>query len=150
MRRLLTLSLTLLVAAPAAAQTGPDPKDVRAVVDKAYDFLKSRQKPDGSFEPTRGGPGTPALIAAALVRLGKPIDDPVVARALGFLEKQVQKDGGVYNKFLANYTTAIAITAFKEANAGGKYDKVIENATKFVKSLQYGGDPKDVKFGGAG
>jgi len=149
-RRLLTLALTLLVAAPAAAQTGPDPKDVRAVVDKAYDFLKSRQKPDGSFEPSRGGPGTPALIAAALVRLGKPIDDPVVARALGFLEKNVQKDGGIYNRFLANYTTAIAIGTFKEANAGGKYDQVIANASKFLKSLQHGGSGDDLPFGGFG
>jgi squalene-hopene/tetraprenyl-beta-curcumene cyclase len=146
----LTLNLTLLVAAPAAAQTGADPKDVQAVVEKGYEFLKSRQKPDGSFEPTRGGPGTPALIAAALIRLGKPIDDPVVARALGFLEKQVQKDGGVYNKFLANYTTAIAITTFKEANAGGKYDQVIANATKFLKSLQHGGSGDDQPFGGFG
>src|SRR5437762_3375037 len=34
--------------------------------------------------------------------------------------------------------------------AGGKYDKVIENATKFVKSLQDDSDPKDVKHGGVG
>ena len=53
MPRLLLLALTLAIAAPAAAQTksGPDPKDVQAVVDKAYDFLKAHQKPDGSFEP---------------------------------------------------------------------------------------------------
>ena len=44
----------------------------------------------------------------------------MIAKALGFLEKQVQKDGGVYNRFLANYTTAIAILTFKEANSGGK------------------------------
>ena len=62
MPRFLLLGLTLAIASPAAAQTkgGPDPKDVQAVVDKAYDFLKSHKKPDGSFEPSRGGPGTPA------------------------------------------------------------------------------------------
>jgi len=149
-RRLLILPLAVLVAAPAAAQTGPDPKDVRAVVDKAYEFLKARQKPDGSFEPARGGPGTPALIAAALIRLGKPVDDSVVAKALGFLEKNVQKDGGVYNRYLANYTTAIAISTFKEANAGGKYDPIIANATRFLKSIQQGGSPEAVPFGGFG
>jgi hypothetical protein len=149
-RRLLLLTLTFAFAGPAAAQSGPDPKDVQAVVDKAYDFLKSRQKPDGSFEPGRGGPGTPALIAAALIRLGKPVDDPVVAKALGFLEKQVQADGGVYNRFLANYTTAIAITTFQEANAGGKYNTVIANGTKFLKSLQKGGSADDEPFGGFG
>jgi Squalene-hopene cyclase C-terminal domain len=150
--RFLLFGLTLAIASPASAQTkgGPDPKDVQAVVDKAYDFLKAHQKADGSFEPSRGGPGTPAIIAAALIRLGKPIDDPVVAKALGFLEKQVQKDGGVYNRFLANYTTAIAILTFKEANAGGKYDTVIANATKFLKSLQQGGPDSELPFGGFG
>ena len=142
MRQLLILSLTLLVAAPAVAQTGPDPKDVRAVIDKGYEFLKGRQKPDGSFEPARGGPGTPALIAAALIRLGKPIDDPVVAKALGFLEKNVQKDGGVYDKGPGQLHDGLAIVTFKEANAGGKYDTVIANATKFLKSLQHGGSAR--------
>jgi Squalene-hopene cyclase C-terminal domain len=150
--RLLYLTLTFVIAAPVAAQPkgGPDTKELQTVVDKAYDFLKSRQKPDGSFEPSRGGPGTPALIAAALIRLGKPIDDPVIAKALGFLEKQVQKDGGVYNRFLANYTTAIAITTFKEANTGGKYDAVIANANKFLKSIQQGGSDQELPFGGFG
>jgi squalene-hopene/tetraprenyl-beta-curcumene cyclase len=143
---------TFAVAAPAFAQPkiGPDPKEVQALVDKAYDFLKSRQKTDGSFEPARGGPGTTALIAAALIRLGKATDDPVVAKALASLEKNVQKDGGIYNKFLANYTTSIALVTFKEANKGGKYDSVIANAMKFLKSLQQGGPDEDLPFGGFG
>jgi squalene-hopene/tetraprenyl-beta-curcumene cyclase len=152
-RRALLLALTLVIAVPAAAQpkVGTDPAEVRAAVDKAYDFLKARQKPDGSFEPLRaGGPGPTALIAAALIRLGKPADDPVVARALAFLEKNVQPDGGIYNRMLANYTTAIAILTFKEANAGGKYDTVIANATKFLKSLQKGGSDEELPFGGFG
>jgi squalene-hopene/tetraprenyl-beta-curcumene cyclase len=141
----------MAVAAPAFAQkAGPDPKDVQAVVDKAYEFLKSRQKEDGSFEPARGGPGTSALIAAALIRLGKSADDPVVSKALGFLEKSVQKDGGVYNRFLQNYTTSIALITFKEANKGGKYNAIIANATKFLKSLQQGGPEGELPFGGFG
>jgi squalene-hopene/tetraprenyl-beta-curcumene cyclase len=150
-RRLLLLATALAIASPAAAQAlGPDPKDVRAVADKAYDFLKSRRKPDGSFEPASGGPGTTALIAIALIRLGKPTDDPVLGKALAFLEKNVQKDGGVYNQFLANYSTSIAVLAFKEANQRGKYDKVIENATRFLKGLQHGGPDQDLRFGGFG
>lgn len=149
MRRLLLLAL-LLTPITAPAQTGPDPKELQAVVDKAYEFLKGRQKADGSFEPARGGPGTPALIAAALIRLGKPVDDPVVARALGYLAKSVQPDGGVYNRFLANYTTAIAISTFQEANAGGKYDAIIANASKFLKSIQQVGPDGELAFGGFG
>jgi len=151
-RRILALTCVLAVSESAFPQSklGPDPKEVQAAVDKAYEFLKSRQKADGSFEPARGGPGTAALIAAALIRLGKPIDDPVVAKALEFLEKSVQKDGGIYNKFLANYTTSIAIVTFKEANKGGKYDAVIANAVKFLKSIQQGGPDAELPFGGFG
>ena len=48
--------------------------------------------------------------------------------------------------------TRLAIVAFKEANTDGKYDKVIDAATKYVKSLQFdeGLTEKDPKFGGAG
>ena len=152
MRRIVSLVSVLAVCGPASAQPriGPDAKEVQVVVDKAYEFLKSRQKADGSFEPARGGPGTTALIAAGLLRLGKPIDDPVVAKALGFLEKSVKADGGIYDRVLANYTTSIAIVTFKEANKGGKYDAVIANAVKFLKSIQQGGPDSDVPFGGVG
>lgn len=151
MQRFLIIALTLAIAAPAFAQkAGPDPKEVKAVTDKAYDFLKERQKDDGSFEPVKAGPGTTALIAAALVRLGKPIDDPVVAKALARLEKHVQKDGGVYAGFLQNYTTSIAIVTFKEANKDGKYDAVIANASKYIKTLQQGGAEDALPFGGFG
>lgn len=149
MRRLLLIAAALAAAAPASA-AGPDPKDVRALTDKGYEFLKSHQNADGSFQPAKGGPGTTALVAAALIRLGKPADDPVIAKALANLEKNVQKDGGVYNRFLANYTTSIALVTFKEANAGGKYDTVIANAAKFLKSLQQAGPEDDLPFGGFG
>jgi len=150
-KRYLILATTLAFALPVFAQkSGPDPKEVKEVTDKAYDFLKTRQKADGSFEPARGGPGTTALIAAALVRLGKPVDDPVVAKALASVEKSIQKDGGVYSQFLANYTTSIAIVTFKEANKSGKYDTVIANASKFLKTLQQGGAEAELPFGGFG
>src|SRR5208337_505201 len=74
---------------------------------------------------------------------------PLVARAMGYLENHVQKDGGIYNKGLANYTTSVAVMAFHDANADGKYDTVIKNATAFLKGLQYG-DNSDVKAGGVG
>ena len=38
-----------------AAKSDLDPKDLQPVLDKAYDFLKSRQKDDGSFAPPQAG-----------------------------------------------------------------------------------------------
>src|SRR5712691_3081683 len=92
----LTIFSMLFVTVARAAD--PDPKDVKAAVGKAYDHLKTIQGADGSFAPKLGGPGVTALIAAGLVRNGYGPDDPVVAKALAYLEKFVQKDGGVYSK----------------------------------------------------
>ena len=149
--RRIFLAAFVICISPAVvlAQAGVEPKEVQDLVGRATDFLKTRQKADGSFEPARGGPGTTALVAAGLIRHGNA-EDPVVQKALANLEKNVQADGGVYNKFLANYTTSIALLTFKEANKGGKYDAVIGNASKFLKSLQKGGPDEEMAFGGFG
>jgi squalene-hopene/tetraprenyl-beta-curcumene cyclase len=145
----------LFVATPALRAAdeaaGPDPKEIKAVLDKAAAFLKKRQAPDGSF-PVRGtGPGVTALVAAAYLSNGYSVEDPVVAKAMAALEKSVQKDGGIYDKALANYTTSVALMAFVEANSGGKYDALIKNATKFLKGLQHeDGGETDAKYGGVG
>ena len=133
-----------VVAAPSA-------DDLKGVVDKAAAFLKTRQKENGDLAPDpRVGPGVTALAVSALLRHGYGADNPVVASGLKFLEGNVKLDGGVYSQGLATYTTSLAIVTFKEANAGGKYDKVIENAATFVKGLQFGGNPSDLNYGGAG
>ena len=75
----------------------------------------------------------------------------MVAKALKYLEKNVKPDGGVYIKGMSNYMTCLAIMAFKELNVGGKYDKVIEAAAKYVKSLpvrRRAMTEKDANFGG--
>ncbi len=134
----------------AADSSAPDPKAVQAVVDKAVAYLRTTQKPDGSFSPRIAGPGVSALVAASLIRSGFSPKDPLVARTLAYLEKNIHKDGGIYDKRLANYTTSVAIMAFHEANEDGKYNAVIKNATAFLKRLQYTDDPNDVKYGGTG
>jgi hypothetical protein len=138
---------------PPLAGAAPTADQLKPVLDKAVKFLSSKQKDDGDLAPDpRVGPGLTALAVAALIRAGYPTDTAVVKNGLGYLERNIQKDGGIYSKGLANYTTCLAIVAFKEANGGGKYDKVIGAASKFVKSLQYGDgtDPKDLRFGGVG
>lgn len=132
---------------------GPSAKEVRAVLHKAVDFLKTTQNEDGSFSPKVAGPGISALVAAGLLQNGHGAKEPLLAKTLAYLEKQVQKDGGIYSKFLANYTTSVAIMAFKEANKDGKYDDLLKKAGNFVKGIQSderNTDPKDAHFGGFG
>jgi squalene-hopene/tetraprenyl-beta-curcumene cyclase len=144
------LAVSLARPSRAADDVGADPKEVQALVDKGLAFLKQSQSPDGSFSAKRAGPGITALVVAALVRNGVSPNQPLVKKALGYLEKKVQKDGGIYEKFLANYTTSVALMAITEANKDGKYDTIIKKASKFLKGLQQAKDEKDAKYGGVG
>ncbi len=134
------------------ADLGPDPKEVQEVLSKAINYLKSQQTAEGGFAPKIAGPGVSALVAAGLVRNGVRPKEPLVVRTLAFLEKNVQPDGGIYDKFLANYTTSVAVMAFQETK-DARYKKVLQNAVKFLKGLQFDErttDEKDKKFGGFG
>ncbi len=150
-----TSSVAALLAAcvcgsiPAwAADRGPDPKEVQALIERAHAYLQKHQESNGSFSPKIAGPGVSAVIAAALLRSGYGPDDPVVAGALAYIEKSVKKDGGIYDRGLANYTTSVAVMALAEANKDGKYDAVLKNAAKFLKGLQYIESGDDVRAGG--
>jgi len=150
-RSFIGLAVLILVSHPAFAAE-PTPADIKKSVEAGYAFLKSRQGDDGSFIPKFSGPGGAALVAAALVKNGYGIDDPVVAKALAYLEKNIKKDGGVYDKGIATYTTSLAIMAFKDANKDKKYDMAIADAAKFLRKVQdnSGDDDKKLDFGGAG
>src|SRR6185437_160834 len=134
----------------AADEVGPDPRQLKEVLEKAADYLKSHQGKDGSFSPKIAGPGVTAVVVAGMLRSGFRADDPVVSRGLVYLEKSVKKDGGIYDKGLANYTTSVAIMALHEANKDGKYDSILKNASVYLKKLQSTVDENDVKFGGVG
>jgi hypothetical protein len=134
----------------AADAVGADPQQSKDVLEKAADYLKAHQGKDGSFSPKLAGPGVTAVVVAGMLRCGFRADDPVVARGLAYLEKSVKKDGGIYDKGLANYTTSVAIMALQEANKDGKYDSVLKNASAYLKKLQSTVDENDVKFGGVG
>jgi squalene-hopene/tetraprenyl-beta-curcumene cyclase len=140
----LSLGLTVGIRAQDAA------KDRQAVIDKGVEFLKKSQSADGSWSAKRAGPGITALVVAAMVRGGVSPDDPAVVKGLAYLESKVQKDGGIYDKQLANYTTSVGLMALTECNKDGKYTTVINNAAKFIKSLQAANDEADAKYGGVG
>jgi squalene-hopene/tetraprenyl-beta-curcumene cyclase len=90
------------------------------------------------------------------MRSGRSPQDPVVAKALKYLEGNVHEDGGIYQKGsnYKNYETCLAIVCFHEANKNHHYDKVLANAETFVKKEQWdddeGKDPADLNYGGAG
>jgi squalene-hopene/tetraprenyl-beta-curcumene cyclase len=77
-----------------------------------------------------------------------------VARGLAYLEQFVGPKGGLSEAAHANYTTSIALMAFQEANANGRFDRVIKAGQDFLKGKQWdeaeGKGRDDAFYGGAG
>jgi squalene-hopene/tetraprenyl-beta-curcumene cyclase len=125
------------------------------VVRRAVAHLARTQAEDGSWS-ARLGPGITALVATSILRNGRSVGDPMVARALEYLQEQIRADGGIYAKGsrYRNYETCLAILCFSSANQDGRYHKILQRAEGFVKQIQWDGsedhDETSVSYGGAG
>lgn len=142
---------------PAAARV---PADVAAtyerMVAKGVDYLRTKgQSADGSYNSPIG-PGVTSLNTTALLRLGRTVDDPAVAKSLKYLEGFAQPDGSIAKQGsrLPNYETCLAVMCFSEANKDGRYDSLLKKADAYLKGQQFseaqGKDKSDVNYGGAG
>ncbi|MCH5374184.1 MAG: hypothetical protein JJ992_09420, partial [Planctomycetes bacterium] len=95
-------------------------------VSKAIEYLTTKgQAEDGSYS-SHTGTGVTSLVTAALLRHGRTVQDPVVAKSLKVIEASVQPDGGIYqpDSLHRNYETCLAIFCLTEANKDGRYDKL--------------------------
>ncbi len=148
------IAACVLLSSPSAesgqAKSGPDAQELQKVVNKAIDFLKTSQQADGGFSPKFAGAGITSLVTAALLRSGANPQEPVVAKSLKYLEGKIKPDGGIYDKGLANYTTAVALMALKEGNQDGKYKDAIKKAADFIKKIQHDEDMTHGSYGGFG
>ena len=129
--------------------------DAREQIKKAIDFLRTQQADDGSFS-AQTGVGPTALVAASLLSVDVPVQDPVVAKALAYLMKHVQEDGGIYatGSRHQNYDSCIALVALSKANKDGKYTEQLKKIEAFIKKQQWdegeNQKPDDAFYGGAG
>jgi squalene-hopene/tetraprenyl-beta-curcumene cyclase len=154
-----TSSLAVAALAPSrlfAQQAGADAKKLEQIVNNGINYLQTKgQAADGSFTK-QVGIGITALAATAMLRHGRSPEDPSVAKALKFLEDNVQPTGGIHaaNGRLKTYETCVAVLCLSEANRGGKYDAIIKKADAFIKKIPFdaeeGNSPEDFQFGGAG
>lgn len=133
-----------------------DTKEYQLVVSKAVSFLKSEgQGEDGSFSG-KAGTGPTSLVVAGLLSVGQTPNEPIVAKALKFLEANVREDGGIYaeNSRHKNYETCIAVVCLSKANSDGRYTEILKKADKFLRDLQWdegeGKRATDMEYGGAG
>jgi len=145
------------VTSPGAESksVGPDPKLFRATVDRGIQFLAKLQAPDGSLS-SQAGTGPTALATLALLRNGRGVDDPQVAKGLAYLEEYVQETGGIHKPGgrVPNYETCVALVCFKEANRDGRYDKLLRGAETFLRGgqsdVKTGKEKADPSYGGTG
>jgi squalene-hopene/tetraprenyl-beta-curcumene cyclase len=151
------LGLAAVIFAPLGTPAeGQENQQHRATVEKGVQYLLSKgQSVDGSFSK-QAGTGITSLCVAALLRSGRSPDDPGVAKGLKYLEANIRPDGGIYaeNSRLKNYETCIALMCLKEANRGGRFDKAIAGADRYIKGLQLDAgekkNPADFSYGGVG
>jgi len=144
----------LALAADDAANATPTLETARKLTEGGVTFLRPRQDAKGGWS-TQREPGISALVVTALLRSGQVAPgEPVVTKALSYLEGFVSPKGGLSEAPHANYSTAIALLAFREANSSGRYDRTIKAGQGFLKSMQWdeseGKTRDDAFYGGAG
>lgn len=138
-------------SAPGAIQS----PSADALIARGVDFLRTRQEDNGGWSTRRNEPGITALVLTGLLKSKRvTVNEPVVTKGLAYLEQFVDPQGGLAVGH-ANYSTAIALMAFQEANAaGGKYDAIIKGGQRFLTEKQWdegeGKGPDDPFYGGAG
>jgi squalene-hopene/tetraprenyl-beta-curcumene cyclase len=150
--------------APGGAKTGkvvPDkikPADltiakVRVGAGMAAAFLISKQNKDGSFGshgPSVGMTGL-AVVALAETKAGGKAGAAVIEKAVAWMLKFKQPDGGVYIKGQPynSYETSITVMALAAVDKA-RYQDVIDGCVNYLKGIQDDGSKKASNKGGIG
>lgn len=107
------------------------------LIKSGAEFLLKAQSPDGSFAPEQAPVGMNALVLKALAQApGYGYSNPAVKKGFDKLLSYQVESGGIYKDSLANYNTAIAISALASADAP-ELIPAIQKATSYLKSLQW-------------
>jgi squalene-hopene/tetraprenyl-beta-curcumene cyclase len=142
------------LAADDQAKSTSTSEMAKKLTERGVVFLRQRQDAKGGWS-TQREPGITALAVTALLRSGFVAPgEPAVTKALSYLEGFISPKGGLSEAPHANYSTAIALLAFREANTNGRYDRTIKAGQTFLKSMQWdeseGKTREDAFYGGAG
>jgi squalene-hopene/tetraprenyl-beta-curcumene cyclase len=132
--------LSLALAGAAHAQT-TKPTDTLAqtqhLIDTGLAYLKSQQKPDGGWQKENAPPAVTAIVLRAFVQ------EPPHTSKTDFIKRGYDKllsyqleSGGIYKDMLANYNTAIAISALAAARDPA-FKPRMDKATDYLKGLQW-------------
>jgi squalene-hopene/tetraprenyl-beta-curcumene cyclase len=142
MSRPLTPLIAVLLAVPLAAHAQPAQPDAAAagqrVVDRALAYLLTQQQANGSFQKAdREPPAVTALVLKGLVQSpAHGPQSPAAKKAVEYLASVQRDNGGIYKDMLANYNTAIAVSALA-ATRDPAHTERIAKAVAYLKGAQW-------------
>lgn len=160
------LGVSLLLGAGPAAAEPPSPgrppplsptveAETRRAIERGLAYLKSKQEPNGGWT-TQYGPAVAAIVAQAFAQdPDHGPRHPGVRRALGYITKFEQSDGGIYERQqnLANYQTSVVLMFLSGLDDPAMKPRTAR-AQEFLKKLQYteeeSVDLQNPWYGGAG
>ena len=136
MSRFFTRHIPSVLAAPVAPSADPAAK-AQATIDRAINYLKSQQQADGSWQKDKEPPAYTALVLRAVVRDEKyDANTDWVKKGYEKLLSYQLENGGIYKDLLANYNTAIAVSALAAAD-NPAFKPRIDKAVAYLKGLQW-------------
>lgn len=146
MRLLLSFLISAATcAAPTPAPAAIDPEHqakARQMIEKSIAWLRTQQHDSGGWAIPPEGPVFPAI--TGLVVNGMLLDpradatkDDSIQRAVGFILKHRQPDGGIYDRILPSYNTSICLSALSRVNTP-EARAAIKPAQDFLRTLQFG------------
>jgi squalene-hopene/tetraprenyl-beta-curcumene cyclase len=161
MKRTLSILLVLGTGASLAWQGKADSTepDWNRMVDRGVTYLRGTQGESGAWSDARS-PGITGVVLCGLLHAGKvSTQDPMAVKALHYIESLVNpRAGHIAGKDpklqLQNYVTCVNVMALVAANRADRYGKVIGDAARFLRQLQWDESehkmPADDFYGGAG
>jgi squalene-hopene/tetraprenyl-beta-curcumene cyclase len=126
--------------------------EVKLAIDRGLAWLEKQQAADGHWSMAEN----PALTGLALMAFmreptGQNVENPPesVKKGYEYILSCVRPDGGIYREGLANYNTAISLTALSVAD-DPRFEKAMLGARNFVVRQQARGLPRASLDGGIG
>ncbi|MFM9957024.1 MAG: prenyltransferase/squalene oxidase repeat-containing protein [Phycisphaerales bacterium] len=142
----ITAAALLFFAAPAFAIDEEHFVKASAMITKASNWLRSQQDSatgGWSVNPQPDSPQLPAITGLVLNGLlmspGVDATDPAVRRGVEFILKYRQPDGGIYDRILPSYNTAICLSALARVRAPDAAAAIVPGRD-FLTSLQWSED----------
>lgn len=129
------------VGASGAAASSEPREQARAMAARAAAWLRTQQDSSGGWSIPPNGPVYPAISGLALAGLVNQPEasakDDAIRRAVGFIVKYQQSDGGIYDKVMPSYNTSICAAALAKVDSP-EAREATKRAIEFLKQIQYG------------